>query len=125
MTYKILLYCRPNRVMELEEVTDDEDLYWFQSKEGYIIPHGLPVRVTSPYKSPKLNPTHLEVIEEKECPNCVTMMRMGCYRCTNGKIEVVTQKVLFDPDEYDEALRKEGQKAFRNKVTLELKQEGR
>ena len=97
-------------VMEFEEVTDDEDLYWFQSKEGYKIPHGLPVRVTSPYKAQKLNPTHLEVIEVKECSECggsgdiITSIAgeihsevyNDCTKCNDkGKISVVTQFTVF------------------------------
>ncbi len=66
-----------------------------------------------------LNPTHLEVITLKECSICKGMgvkpfmegypdKPAPCNNCTDGKIASVTQKTLFNPDEYDEALRREG-----------------
>lgn len=70
-----------------------------------------------------LSPTHLEVIKEKECSDelcedgviwtqeswdVTAMVDDKCGECNGkGKIEVVTQKILFKPDEYDETVRKE------------------
>lgn len=67
-----------------------------------------------------LNPTHLEVITLKECPKCEGGMifhsgvKLGrgfaykgaskCKNCDSGKIKVVTLKILFKPDEYDEEM---------------------
>lgn len=64
----------------------------------------------------EINPTHLEVIELKECPECekarlarysrgMSYTNYRCGNCTDGKIEVVTQKILLNPDEYDEEIK--------------------
>ena len=77
-----------------------------------------------------LNPTHLEVIEVKECPECVEPYGHGngfmfdLERCTNcnpegklshtGKIEVVTQFTVFESKEkYDEAIYKKAEARYR------------
>lgn len=79
-----------------------------------------------------INPLYLEFITLEDCPECegtgrgmltihnrdgtgtkVPMIHdlpdtdMNCKKCTEGIVEVVTLKVLFKPDEYDEALTKQ------------------
>ena len=68
-----------------------------------------------------LNILYLEVVEEQECPECEGSgwfyhahnadkpLEGGkyagkCKNCTDGKVEVVTGKYLFNPNEYDERI---------------------
>ena len=66
------------------------------------------------YITDSLNPTHLEIISEKECPNCDGFGNKDgevCHNCkpsgdgVKTKIEVVTQFTVFGSKEkYDEAV---------------------
>ena len=74
----------------------------------------------------EMNPLYLEHITLEDCPECegtgrgmltihnrdgtgtkVPMIHdlpdtdMNCKNCTDGKVETLTQKVLFNPKEYD------------------------
>lgn len=63
-----------------------------------------------------LNPTHLEFVDLKGCPKCEEYFAEAGkkwgndnlddenHNCTDGKIEVVTQLVIFDKVEYDAAV---------------------
>ena len=76
--------------------------------------------------SESLHPLYLEFITQEECPECEdgkikkaikTKIFFGddshveellelvdCENCTDGRVETLTQKVLFKPDEYDEKI---------------------
>ena len=120
-------------VMEFESIDNGESVlsetYPQIGGNHRLIRHGWVYDVydenkTSLFLNKTINPTHLEIITLKECPICGgskivlkkthaarahgrVVEECPCENCKDGKIEVVTQKILFKPEEYDEAIIKE------------------
>ena len=122
---KIKLYLKNGSVLEFKSLNQSEvkEIKEFGRVEIGFTKFGINSWSLKTKRITNIYPTHLEIITEKECPNCidhlgrelpitrpeysdVKSLNQPCPSCDSGKIESVTFLGIFNKskEEYDEAL---------------------